>query len=793
MTHQIALDMWSFTIIFEKLLRLLRSPKTFSLNRHKNETKTNFDYFDYVAWQKQQVVSKKGRENEAYWLDKLKGEMPRLSFCSYLPNQAPPPPQTAHGKSHRFSLDTKIIHKIEKIIFSENLSLFAFLFSIWQILLHKYSGDHRILTGFPYLGRSLHEMKDIVGHFANPLVIESQFTSKTNFINFFQETQKQIVEAVSHGEYPFPLLVEKLRFDQAETGNAAYKKLAGGEDSSPFLQSFFIFQPPQNNITGNIHSIMMGFPGEPVSYYKWEVQPWTLNQHSPLFDICFAATQAPGGEIQAMIQYSGMLFEDSLIEQMSTHFEFLIKMSLMNLRKKLNGVCMLTRSENRRLIRWNLTQTNIPQNTYVYDLFEETALKYASRNALIFEGGVMSYKILAERVLGLATFLSKKNVEVGDVLAVCLDQRPELIISLLALWKLGAIYLPLDPGLPRERIKFMLSDSKARYIITHSKVFPELGEETFSKMIYLDEKEDQLADEMYEIKQLGLQSAGRKIKRNISHKTPAYIVYTSSVTGKPRGIVLRHEGLLNLVQVQRQEYQTRPEHKVLLNATIDLDISIYEMALGVMHGASLVLADRSKSLPEKDILMALNTYQVSHLVATPYLLSKLPKEELSFLEHITVAGGACSKELADHWAEGREFFNIYGSAETTIWACVAKYRNEVPFLHIGKPIANTQVWILDEDDHPTPYGVVGEIHIAGSGLGEGYLNQKMLTQKKFIEKRILADIPKTRFYKTGDFGFYLRDGNIKLIEGLGQKITDRQSSQTPPEALESRKYVLFDS
>ena len=370
-------------------------------------------------------------------------------------------------------------------------------------------------------------MKDIVGHFANPLAIESQFTSKTNFINFFQETQRQIIEAVSHGEYPFSLLVEKLRLDQAKTSNfnkamanPISKKLLGGEDSSPFLQSFFTFQPPQNNITGNIHSIMMGFPGEPVSYYKWKIQPWALHQRFSLFDISFAATQAPGGEIQAIIQYSSMLFEDSLIEQMSTHFEFLIKMSLMNLRKRLSGVCLLTRPENRRLIRWNLTQANIPPNAYVYDLFEEMALKHANRNALIFEGGAMSYKILAERVSGLASFLSKKDVQVGDVLAVCLDRRPELIISLLALWKLGAIYLPLDPGLPQKRIKSMLSDSKAKYIITHSKVFPELGEETFSKMIYLDEKEDELADEMYEIKQLGLQSAGRKIKRNISHKTP---------------------------------------------------------------------------------------------------------------------------------------------------------------------------------------------------------------------------------------------------------------------------------
>ena len=243
--------------------------------------------------------------------------------------------------------------------------------------------------------------------------------------------------------------------------------------------------------------------------------------------------------------------------------------------------------------------------------------------------------------------------------------------------------------------------------------------------------------------------------------------------------MLRHEGLLNLVQAQRQEYQIEPEHKVFLNAPIDLDISIYEMALGVMHGASLALIDRSKNLPEEDVLMALNTYQISHLVATPYLLSKLPKKELSFLKHITVTGESCSKELADHWAEGRELFNIYGSAETTIWACVAKYRNEVPLLHIGKPIANTQVWILDENHHPTPYGVVGEIHIAGSGLGEGYLNQKILTQKKFIEKQVLPDIPKTRFYKTGVFGFYLRDGNIKLIEGLDQKTLIAKTGKCP--------------
>ena len=798
-THQIALDMWSFTIIFEQLLRLLRSPKTLSLKKHKNETKTSFDYFDYIGWQKQQVVSSKGRENEAYWLDKLKGEIPRLNFCVYSFDQAkgisnpPQPPQTGFGKSHRFSLDVKVVHKIEKIIFKENLSLFAFLFSIWQIVLHKYSGDHRILTGFPYLGRSLHEMKDIVGRFANPLVIESRFTSKTNFIDFFHETQKQIIEAVSHGEYPFSLLVEKLRLDQAKTGDAAYKKLAEGEDSSAFLHSFFTFQPPQNNMTGNIHSIMMGFPGEPVSYYKWKIKPWAWNQCFPLFDINFAATQAPGGEIQAMIQYSGRLFEDSLIEQMSTHFEFLIKMSFVSLRKKLTNVCLLTRAENRRLIRWNLTQVNIPQNIGVYGLFEETALRYPSCKALLFKSGSMSYKILAERIFGLAAFLSKKDVQVGDVVAVCLDRRPELIISLLALWKLGAIYLPVDPGLPKKRIKFMLSDSKAKYIITHSKVFPNLGEEIFSKMIYLDEKADELADEMYELKQAWPKSVGREVKSNISHKTPAYIVYTPGVTSKPRGVVLRHEGLLNLVQAQRQEYQIEPEHKVLLNAPIDLDISIYEMALGLMHGASIALMDRSKSLSEKDILIALKTYQISHLVATPHLLSKLPKEKLSFLKHITVAGETCSRELADHWAEGREFFNIYGSAETTIWACVAKYRNEVPLLHIGKPIANTQVWILDENHHPTPYGVVGEIHIAGSGLAEGYINQKLLTQQNFIEKQILLDIPKTRFYKTGDFGFYLRDGSIKLIKRLGQKIADRQERQVSPDLVEARKYVLVDS
>ncbi len=736
--HHIACDAWSLWILLDELRLLypvIRSGVQASLAPHK------FSYQDYVSWQSQMLGSLEGERLWAYWKQQLAGELPVLN----LPTDRPRPlVQTYQGASQVFKLSEELTSKLRGMAQAERVTLYMILLAAFQVLLHRLSGQEDILVGSPTVGRSQTEFAPIVGYFVNPIVLRAQISSNSTFKAFLAQVRLIVLEAIAHQDYPFPLLVERLQPHRDPS-------------RSSLFQVLFILQKPQQE--GVIDLLLPSKTSTRVDWGGLLLEPFEMAQQEGQFDLTLEIVEAKE-TLFGVLGYNTDLFDAETITRMTGHFQTLLEGIVAHPEQQIAELPLLTEVERHQLLwEWNDTSKQYPQDQCIHQLFEQQVERTPEAVAVVFENQQLTYRELNCRANKVAHYLKSLGVEADMPVGICVERSLEMVVGLLGILKAGGAYVPLDPTYPQQRLSFMLSDSRISILLTQQRLVEELPEHG-ATIVCLDEDNEQIDQHRQENPVSGVMA---------SHL--AYVIYTSGSTGKPKGVMVTHSGLCNFTKAQIQNFNMGVDSRILQFASFSFDASIAEFMMALGSGATLYIGTKISLLPGPPLIQLLRDYRITHITLPPSALAVLPTEELPALQTIILAGEACSIDLIRQWSANRRLFNAYGPTEATICTTLNAFCDDDKPL-IGRPIANTQVYILDQHGQPVPVGVPGELHIGGAGLARGYLNQAELTAEKFIDNPF-SDRPLARLYKTGDLARYRSDGKIEYLGRIDNQVKIR--------------------
>ncbi|WP_392534069.1 amino acid adenylation domain-containing protein [Nostoc sp. C117] len=411
------------------------------------------------------------------------------------------------------------------------------------------------------------------------------------------------------------------------------------------------------------------------------------------------------------------------------------------------------------LFEWNDTKVDYPKHLCIHQLFEAQVEKTPDSIAVVFNDQQLTYQQLNYQANKVAHYLQSLGVKPEVLVGICIERSLQMIIGMLGILKAGGAYVPLDPTYPKERLSFMLSDSQVQVVLTQEKFVEDLTASGV-KLVCFDTDWESFQRESNE-----------NLSSGVAPENLAYVIYTSGSTGTPKGVLIQHQGVCNLIQAQIKLFDVDQNSRVLQFASFSFDASVWEIFMAVCSGASLYIGTQDSLRPGTDLVQFLREQSITQVTLPPTALAALPIAELPNLQILIVAGEACNPKLIAEWSQGRRFFNAYGPTESTVCATVAEYTGDTQ-LTIGRAIANTQVYILDQNLQPVPVGTPGELYIGGDGLARGYLNRPELTQERFIPHPF-EDAQGSRLYKTGDLARYLPDGNIEFLGRVDNQVKIR--------------------
>ncbi|MEH2104794.1 amino acid adenylation domain-containing protein [Nostoc sp.] len=420
----------------------------------------------------------------------------------------------------------------------------------------------------------------------------------------------------------------------------------------------------------------------------------------------------------------------------------------------------LTEQERHKiLVEWNDTKVDYPKHLCIHQLFEAQVEKIPDSIAVVFQEQQLTYQELNYQANQVAHYLQSLGVKPEVLVGICVERSLDMIVGMLGILKAGGAYVPLDPTYPQERLSFMLSDSQVQVVLTQEKFVEELTA-SGANLICLDDKESFQRE------------SNENPSSGVAPENLAYVIYTSGSTGTPKGVLIQHQGVCNLVQAKVKLFDVQQNSRVLQFASFSFDASVSEIFVALCSGASLYLGTQDCLRPGADLMRLLQEQSITHVTLPPTALAAFPKEELPNLQILIVAGEACNPKLIAEWSKGRRFFNAYGPTESTVCATVGECTSGDTQLTIGRAIANTQIYILDQNQQLVPIGTPGELYIGGDGLARGYLNRPELTKDKFIPHPF-EEAEGRRLYKTGDLARFLPDGNIEFLGRIDHQVKIR--------------------
>ena len=713
--HHIIADGTSLAILTQELMTLYDGGE---LKPQK------IQYKDFSQWQNKDLNSEKMRDQEAYWLEQFSGEIPLLNLPL---DYVRPTVQSFEGGSVEFRLNRETTEKLNRLAHESGATLYMVLLSAINILLAKYTGQVDIIIGSPIAGRAHADLERIIGMFVNTLAMRNYPTSDKTYKDFLKEVKETALRAYEHQDYQFEELVEKLELRRDVSRN-------------PLFDVMFVLQN-----TGAREWAMKGLK---VMEY--------LPQASAKFDLTFTATEV-GHEIAFSVEYGVNLFKRETIEGLVGHLQNLLSFLVKQANPKLGEIEILSPEERQQLLwDFNDTASSYPKHKTIQQLFEEQAEKTPNNTALVFGEGSLTYHELNQKSNQLARGLREKGVKPNDIVGIMVERSPQMIIGILGVLKSGGAYLPIDPEHPQERIKFILEDSGTDILLTQSWLVARA--EFKGKKISLNE------GWIYE-------NEGTNLEPVSSPGDLAYAIYTSGSTGLPKGVLMEHKAVVNMIFGMEERCPLGREDAYLLKTPYTFDASTSELFGWFVGGGKLViLQPRAEKNPEK-IWKAIIQHGITHINFVPSMLNVfidiLAMNEINHLGHLKylyTAGEAvgvnCIKKFFTTFKDTK-LVNAYGPAETTYTTLYSISRDQsYSMIPVGKPLANCQIYILNADNLLVPIGIAGELCVSGHGLARGYLNRPELTAEKFIENPF---VPGERMYRTGDIARWLPDGNIEYL------------------------------
>jgi amino acid adenylation domain-containing protein len=722
--HHIVADGWSMGIFVHELAAFYEA-------RCREEIylpdELPLQYADYAVWQRNWLKDDVLEKQLAYWHNKL-GEKPLVLD---LPTDHPRPAMMSQaGSLETFTMPDGLYERLNAFCKRHNVTLFMVLLAAYQTMLYRYTGQEQISVGTAIANRNRTDIEGLIGFFVNTLVLKEDLNDEMTFKVLLQKVRETCLGAFAHQDLPFELLVEEMQPER----NLSY---------TPLFQAAFSMQ------TGG---------GEPISFSGITWRPLSTFSGTAKFDITLGVTDDPKN-FNGYFEYSTDLFEQESIQRMAGHFLALLEGLLVAPETEISRLPLLTTDERQLMLRdWNDAMHMPVEIHCAHELFASQAVKHPERTALRFQGQSLSYGELDSRANKLAQYLVKAGVKPVSLVGISTERSLETVIGILGVMKAGGAYLPLDPTYPADRIQFMLEDSRVEIVLTQEKLLEQFAAYD-GRLIPLDAAWPEIASEADQCPESGVQPDDL-----------AYVIYTSGSTGRPKGTLLAHRGLCNLTRAQKKAFEIDKNSHVLQFAPLSFDASVWETFMALANGGTLVLAPQEVLASAIDLMKLLQEEQVTNVTLPPSVLKVLPPTDLPDLRTVVSAGEACNEELVKQWAPGRDFFNAYGPTETTVCAsfylCSEEDSGPPP---IGKPLANTALYVLDRNMQPVPVGVPGELHVGGVSLALGYLNRPEMTEDRFV-KDPFGDESADRLYKTGDLVRYRPNGDIEFLGRIDHQV-----------------------
>lgn len=746
--HHIVSDNWSTGLLIRELMALY--------DGNVNGTSVRLpdlpvQYADFAAWQRKWLSGKTLENQLTYWKKQLAGVDTVLNMPLDFPR---PAYMTTNGDYITFSLDEETSARLNNLARQNDVTLFMLLTALFEVLLYKYSGQQNFCLGTPIANRNRQETETLIGFFVNTLVLRADIAGDLSFTGLLKYVKETTLNAYAHQDLPFETLVESLQPER-------------NMSTSPLFQVMFVL----NNA-----------PMQSLQLSGLDIELLEFENKTSKFELILNAYEDKTG-LKFKLEFNTDLYLPDTINRLISHYRQLISSVLDNPGARLSDLEMMTVDEKHLLLSvWSQPEKQYNQRTNLVRLIEKQAEVTPQNVALKLTEEQLTYADLNERANRLAHLLAGRGIKAGQIVGVCLDRSADLIVAMLAVFKSGGVYLPLDPTYPADRLNFMLTDSRAVLLITRTDTQDQFKSGS-AELLCMDTIGEQLAAQSPE-----------NLNLKIRETDTAYVIYTSGSTGQPKGVEVSHYAISNHCLDIVDYYQLSPQDNVLQFAALNFDASLEQILPTFMAGATLCMRENDiweiSKFHEKIIQFDLTVINLP----TAYW-NQLCREWAEHAEQVPssrlrlviVGGDVFSADALTAWHKTAmrhiRLLNAYGPTEAVITSATFEVPEDFSGSHIpiGRARANRHFYILDTDGHPVPIGIAGELHIGGDILAKGYLDQPGLTAGRFIENPFSED--EGRLYKSGDLVRWLPDGNVEFIGRVDDQVKLRGFRLEPGEIV----------
>jgi amino acid adenylation domain-containing protein len=734
--HHIIADGWSMGVILQELATVYSA----ECQNFDTRLKPPMQFREYIKCQEQQSQTPEMKAHESYWIEKFQAESPTLN----LPTDRPRPPiKSYQGSRQTIKLDANLYREVKNFSQANSCTLFMTLLGVYTTLLNRLTGQEDIVVGVPSAGR-FKGSEGLVGYCSHLLPIRNYIDGNSTFLQHLQSTKAELLNAYEHQDYPFARLLENL-------------KISRDARLSPLVTAIFNLNRPL--AVPKMFGVETSLLTQPVSFVD--------------HDICLNVSEIDG-ELILDCDYNTDLFDNSTINRILELFQTLLEKAVTTPENVLSTLPLINEKQRHQLlVKWNNTDSDYPQDKCIHELFEERVEKTPNAVAVVFEDKKLTYRELNNRANQLAHRLQKLGVTSEVLVGICVERSLQMMVGMLGILKAGGAYVPLDPSYPQERLADILSDSRLSVLLTTENLMEKLPTHE-AKVLCLDAQWDVISS-----------YSTNNLLSEVQPNNLAYVIYTSGSTGKPKGVLIPHQNLVNHSLAIASQYNLTTSDKVLQFAALSFDVALEEIFPSWLSGATVVLRPQQMFASFGDFVEFIHTQSLTVLNLPAafwheWVLDLSQSQEIlpRYLRLVVVGSEKVQRERLIMWqkhiSSHIKLYNAYGPTEATITATVyepdfKKAENQTSCVPIGRPIANTQIYILDNNLQPVPIGIVGELYIGGAGVARGYLNRPELTQEKFIPN----PFGDSKLYKTGDLARYLSDGNIEFIGRIDNQVKIR--------------------
>ncbi|SHE68680.1 fengycin family lipopeptide synthetase D/tyrocidine synthetase-2 [Seinonella peptonophila] len=693
-----------------------------------------YQYKEFAYWQQQWLKTKQAKQQQAYWLDQLSGELPKLELPTDYPR---PTEQQFTGDIYQWSLPDELTKKLNQLAQDEKSSLYMVLMAAYSVWLMKMSGQQDVLIGTPFAGRTHADITQMLGMFVNTLPIRLKPDPTFTFRQLIHQVKEQLFAAYEAGDYPLEEVIAQLPLQRDPSRN-------------PLFDTMFILQ--------NHQQTQLTLPDV-------DIAPFPMQATTAKFDLTWTVIERD--QLEMTIEYATHLFHSRSISSMADSFTHLLEQLMVHDTRLIKEISLLTKDQKAMQLAQAGQLVPYPAEKTLHQLFEEQAQRTPDAIAVIVEDQQLSYQELDQRSTQLGCLLRDQGVSRDSIVALQMQKSIEMIVGILAILKAGGAYLPIEPTYPKERVEYLLEDSEAALLLTTSSV--EQSVAYTGKILCIDDPK------LY---------TGNHVELPLINQSSdlAYLLYTSGSTGKPKGVMVEHRHVTRLWLYEGNQWQIQQTDRWAMFHSFCFDVSVGEIFGALLHGAALVLVTSEVARHPQQLRDLLAQEQVTILCQTPSAFIPLQaieedqtKHDLS-LRRIIFAGEALAPAQLKAWRKwypNTELLNMYGPTEAAIYATVKQIDDQLITSNrsnIGKPLPTMRAYVLDEHQQFVPTGVIGELYLSGAGVTRGYWKQPQLTADRFLPDPFLPD---TQMYRTGDRVRWLNSGELEYMGRIDDQVKIR--------------------